>query len=484
MNDLNIEMLLNQIKEYNKDEVEAVKKAYNYAEQLHQGQYRQSGEPYIIHPLNVAYILAEMHADRDTICAGLLHDTLEDTNITKEDIAHDFNQNVANLVDGVTKLSKMNFSSKQDQNYANTRKIITGITEDVRIIIIKLADRLHNMRTLGFKSEFKQKENALETMEIFVPLAYYIGAYRIKSELEDLSLQYLKPDMYRKIAERKTKIEESSDSSLKEMLYKIETLLNNRNIPNEIKIRTKNIYGIYKRLEEGYKLSDIHDLLALKIMVNEIENCYRTLYLIHSEYRPINNKFKDYICNPKTNMYRSLHTTVFGPDDRLVQTQIRTFDMDKIASFGLTTYWDMEKGKARDVMQSDLKEKFQFFKSLTEINSMFGDNQQFVNQVKSELFADKVYVYTTKGEIIELPKGSTPIDFAYKIHTDIGNTMIGVFVNDEYVPIDYILKNKDRVRIVTDDLSYGPREEWFNKAQTSLAKKRIREFNKHLIYNK
>ena len=479
MNDLNIKMLLNQIKEYNKDEVEAVKKAYNYAEQLHQGQYRQSGEPYIIHPLNVAYILAEMHADRDTVCAGLLHDTLEDTNITKEDIAHDFNQNVANLVDGVTKLSKMNFSSKQDQNYANSRKIITGITEDVRIIIIKLADRLHNMRTLEFKSEFKQKENALETMEIFVPLAYYIGAYRIKSELEDLSLQYLKPDMYRKIAERKTKIEESSDSSLKEMLYKIETLLNDRNIPNEIKIRTKNIYGIYKRLEEGYKLSDIHDLLALKIMVNEIENCYRTLYLIHSEYRPINNKFKDYICNPKTNMYRSLHTTVFGPDDRLVQTQIRTFDMDKIASFGLTTYWDMEKGKARDVMQSDLKEKFQFFKSLTEINSMFGDNQQFVNQVKNELFADKVYVYTTKGEIIELPKGSTPIDFAYKIHTDIGNTMIGVFVNDEYVPIDYILKNKDRVRIITDDLSYGPREEWLNKAQTSLAKKKIKEFNKN-----
>ena len=479
MNDLNIKMLLNQIKEYNKDEVEAVKKAYNYAEQLHQGQYRQSGEPYIIHPLNVAYILAEMHADRDTVCAGLLHDTLEDTNITKEDIAHDFNQNVANLVDGVTKLSKMNFSSKQDQNYDNTRKIITGINEDVSIIIIKLADRLHNMRTLEFKSEFKQKENALETMEIFVPLAYYIGAYRIKSELEDLSLQYLKPDMYRKIAERKTKIEESSDSSLKEMLYKIETLLNDRNIPNEIKIRTKNIYGIYKRLEEGYKLSDIHDLLALKIMVNEIENCYRTLYLIHSEYRPINNKFKDYICNPKTNMYRSLHTTVFGPDDRLVQTQIRTFDMDKIASFGLTTYWDMEKGKARDVMQSDLKEKFQFFKSLTEINSMFGDNQQFVNQVKNELFADKVYVYTTKGEIIELPKGSTPIDFAYKIHTDIGNTMIGVFVNDEYVPIDYILKNKDRVRIITDDLSYGPREEWLNKAQTSLAKKKIKEFNKN-----
>ena len=477
-NSITLQDLLNKLREYNPEEVEIVKRAYEYADTLHKGQMRQSGEPYISHPLNVAYILAEMHADRDTICAGLLHDTLEDTNITKEDISHDFNQNIANLVDGVTKLSKMNFSSKQDQNYANTRKIITGITEDVRIIIIKLADRLHNMRTLEFKSEFKQKENALETMEIFVPLAYYIGAYRIKSELEDLSLQYLKPDMYKKIEERKIRLEESSKDCLKEMLYKIETLLNDKNIPNEIKIRTKNIYGIYKRLNEGHKLSDIHDLLALKIMVDEVENCYRTLYLIHNEYHPINDKFKDYICNPKTNMYQSLHTTVFGPDDRLVQTQIRTFDMDKVASFGLTAYWDEQKGKARDVMQDDLKQKFQFFKSLTEINSMFGDNQQFVNQVKTELFADKVYVYTTKGDIIELPKGATPIDFAYKIHTDIGNTMVGVFVNDEFVPIDYVLHNKDRVRIVTDELSYGPRIDWIDKAQTSLAKRKIKEFSK------
>ena len=479
MNNITLQDLLEKLKEYNPDEIEIVKKAYNYADNLHSGQMRQSGEQYISHPLNVAYILAEMHADRDTICAGLLHDTLEDTSITKEDISHDFNQNIANLVDGVTKLSKMNFSSKQDQNYANTRKIITGITEDVRIIIIKLADRLHNMRTLQFKSEFKQKENALETMEIFVPLAYYIGAYRIKSELEDLSLQYLKPDMYKKITERKMRLEESSDECLKEMLYKIEALLNAKNIPNEIKVRTKNIYGIYKRLNEGHKLSDIHDLLSLKIMVDEIENCYITLGMIHKEYHPINDKFKDYICNPKTNMYQSLHTTVFGPDDRLVQTQIRTFDMDKVASFGLTAYWDLEKGQARDVMQKDLKQKFQFFKSLTEINSMFGDNQQFVNQVKNELFVDKVYVYTTKGDVIELPKGATPIDFAYKIHTDIGNTMVGVFVNDESVPIDYVLQNKDRVRIVTDELSYGPRDDWMNKARTSLAKRKIKEFNKH-----
>ena len=474
---MTIEDLLEIIKDYNPDEVSIIKKAYDYANMLHKGQYRQSGEPYIIHPLNVAYILAEMHADRDTVCAGLLHDTLEDTEATKEDIAELFNKNVANLVDGVTKLAKMNFSSKEEQNLANTRKIITGITDDVRIIIIKLADRLHNMRTLEYKTPFKQKENALETMEIFVPLAYYIGAYRVKSELEDLSLRYLKPDTYNKINEKKIKIEKDSEACLNEMLTKIKRLLDDKNIPNEIKVRTKNIYGIYKRLNEGDKLSDIHDLLALKIMVDEVENCYKALYLVHKEYRPINDKFKDYICNPKTNMYSSLHTTVFGPDERLVQTQIRTFDMDKIASFGLTAYWDINKGNARNVMQNDLKNKYQFFTSLTEINAMFGDNREFVTQVKSELFSDKIYVYTTKGKIIELPKGSTPIDFAYKISSDIGNTMVAAIANDEYVPIHYKLKNKDRIKIITDELSFGPREDWLDIAKTSYAKKKIMEFN-------
>ena len=475
---MTIDNLLEVIKSYNPEEVDIIRRAYEYANTLHKGQYRQSGEPYITHPLNVAYILAEMHADRDTVCAGLLHDTIEDTDITKEDIAEVFNKNIANLVDGVTKLAKMNFSSKEEQNLANTRKIITGITSDVRIIIIKLADRLHNMRTLEYKTPFKQKENALETMEIFVPLAYYIGAYRIKSELEDLSLRYLKPDMYKKISEKQIKIEEESKECLNEMLFKIQKLLNDKAIPNEIKVRTKNIYGIYKRLNEGNKLSDIHDLLSLKIMVDEIENCYRTLYLVHREYHPINDKFKDYICNPKTNMYSSLHTTVFGPDNRLVQTQIRTFDMDNIASFGLTAYWDINKGEARNIMQEDLKHKYQFFKSLTEINTMFGDNREFVTQVKSELFSDKVYVYTSNGSIIELPKGSTPIDFAYKLSTDIGNTMVAAIINDEYVPINYTLHNKDRVKIITDDLSFGPREDWIDIAKTSYAKKMIKEFNK------
>ena len=475
---MTLNVLIGKLKDYDLEEVEMVKKAYEYASNLHSGQFRQSGEPYIIHPLNVACILADMHADSDTICAGLLHDTLEDTTTTKEDIAHDFNQNIANLVDGVTKLAKMNFSSKQDQNYANTRKIITSITDDVRIIIIKLSDRLHNMRTLQFKSEFKQKENSLETMDIFVPLAYYIGAYRIKSELEDLSLQYLYPDRYKRIEEIKSRIEMESQKCLNEMLQTINMILNDKNIPHEIKVRTKNIYGIYKRIKEGHKLSDIHDLLSLKIMVDDIANCYQTLGLIHSKYHPINDKFKDYIYNPKTNMYRSLHTTVFGEDDRLVQTQIRTFDMDKIASFGLTAYWDISKGNARDIMQEDLKNKYQFFKSLIEINRVFSDNQDFVRQVKSELFSDRIYVYTTKGDIMELPKGSTAIDFAYSIGPDIGNTMVSAIVNDRIVEPDYVLKNKDRVRIITDILSYGPREDWLDKVATTQAKQQIKQFIK------
>ena len=378
---MTIDTLLDFVRIYNEEKVEMIYKAYNYAKLMHEGQYRQSGEPYIIHPLNVAYILAGMHADGNTICAGLLHDTLEDTRATKKDITELFNKDIANLVDGVTKISKMNFSSKAEQNLANTRKIITSITDDVRIIIIKLADRLHNMRTLEYKSVFKQKENSLETLEIFVPLAYYIGAYRIKSELEDISFRYLKPKEYRRLSNIMMKSGEENNRVLTEVLQKISHILGNEQIPHEIKVRTKNLYGIYKRMEEGNKISDIHDLLSLKIMVDEVWNCYKTLGLIHSEYHPVNEMFKDYIWNPKTNLYQSLHTTIFGPKDKLIQTQIRTFEMDQIASFGLTAYWDINKGDARSVMQKDLTEKFQFYKSLTDINNMFLDNKEYLQKI-------------------------------------------------------------------------------------------------------
>ena len=476
-NNLTLDDLISKVEEYDPGAVDKIRDCYKFAELEHSGQTRQSGEPYIVHPLNVAYILSEMHADSDTICAGLLHDTLEDTQTKKEDLEKLFNPEIAKLVDGVTKISKMNFN-KDELNNANTRKIITSVMDDVRIIIIKLADRLHNMRTLEFKSEIKQVENSMETLNLYVPFAYYIGAYRIKSELEDLSLKYIKPEKYKQIEDKKKSIEVDSKKCLYEMLNTIGEILDNEEIPNEIKVRTKNIYGIYKRLEEGHKISDIHDLLSLKIMVDSINNCYHTLGIIHSKYNPINDKFKDYIYNPKTNMYRSIHTTVFGPEEKLVQTQIRTFDMDKVASFGITTYWDINKGDARDKMQQDLKNEFQFYKSLRQIDKMFEDNEDFVNHIRDELFGNKIYVFTPKGKAIELPKGSTPIDFAYSIHTEIGDTMTAAIVNDEYVPLNYELKNKDRVKIVTDPMSYGPRENWLNYAHTTKAKRKIKGFNK------
>ncbi len=478
MNNLTVNDLLLKVAEYNIEGLEMIKKAYYYAEELHKGQKRQSGEDYITHPLNVAYTLAEMYADTDTLCAALLHDTLEDTEITKEQIAIDFNDDVANLVDGVTKISRMNFASKQEQNLANTRKIITSITNDVRIIIIKLADRLHNMRTLQFKSEFKQKENAKETLLLYVPLADRLGMHIIKSELEDLSLKYYNSDAYQRVRDIRMKIDEDTKQCREEMLQTINKVLTNANIPHELKIRTKNIYGIYKRLEQGQKLSDIHDLLALKILVDNVAKCYPTLGLVHDKYFPMNNRFKDYIANPKTNLYSSLHTTVFGADGRLVQIQIRTFEKEKIASYGLTAFWNINKGNARNIMQEDLKNKYQFFESLVEIDQNCTDNQEFVKRIQQELLSQRVYVYTNKGEIMELPLGSTAIDLAYKIHTDIGNKMVAAIVNDNPVDCDYILHNKDRVRIITDTLSLGPNIEWLDKVKTTKAKRQIKAYVK------
>lgn len=485
---MSIDNFDNVINEYEANAEKMIRRAYEYANYLHEGQVRQSGDAYITHPLTVAYILACMHADRDTICAALLHDTLEDTDITKDQIEKVFNREIAKLVDGVTKISKMNFSTKCEQNLANTRKIIISIMEDVRIIMIKLVDRLHNMRTLQYKSEFKQKENSLETLEIFVPLAYYIGAYQLKNELEDLAFKYLKPDIYNEIEERRNIINNDSKDCVLEMITTINDILDKNEISHAIRTRIKNIYGIYKRIVNKYNidnvndlkklnLDDIHDLIAIKIMVNSVSECYQTLGIIHDKYHPINNRFKDYICNPKTNKYSSLHTTLFGPNERLIQTQIRTFDMDEIATYGLIAYWKNKKGNARLDMQEDLRNKYQFFTSLSEIDKAFDDNSEFVNQIKNELFSDRIYVYTTKGIAIELPKGATVIDFAYKLGTDIGDTMVGAIVNEQAVPVDYILRNKDRVKVVTDSLADSYKGDWDNKVKTTCAKMKILKSN-------
>ena len=476
MNTLTLNDFVNLLTDYSQEDVEMIVKAYYYAYRLHQGQKRQSGEDYIIHPLNVAYILASIHADRDTICAGFLHDTLEDTNVTKEDIAHDFNKDVANLVDGVTKISKMNFNSKIEQNNANQRKIITSIVNDVRIIIVKLADRLHNMRTIEFKTHDKQVENAEETLELFVPLAYYLGCYRIKSELEDISFKVLNPNEYEELLDKKNKIEERYSDILEEMKYKISYLLNEKNIPNEIKIRTKNIYGIYKKILDGYKISNIHDLLALKVMVNEVDECYIALGCVHSIYNPFNSRFKDYIHNPKTNGYQSLHTTLFAPGDRLVQTQIRTFDMDKIASFGLPAYWELIKDNSKEIMQDDLKNKFQFYRLLNEINNSYDNDQEFIDKIKEELFVKQIYVYSNDGTKIQLPTDSTLIDYAYRLDKKVGDTLVYGIVNDAYVSPNHLLKNNDRVVLITNSLDYGYKSELENTAKTTYARKMIRQY--------
>jgi GTP pyrophosphokinase len=478
MNNVTLEELIEKVRSYNKGNIDLIIKAYDYASKKHEGQKRQSGEPYIIHPLNVAFILAEMHADIDTICAGLLHDTIEDTDATREDIERDFNESIALLVEGVTKIGKMNFSSKQDCEHANTRKILISIAEDIRIIVVKLADRLHNMRTLQHMKGYKQKKKALETLEIFVPLAYYIGAYKIKNELSILSLKYLEPREYENLIEIRKEITKDSEKCIQDMLTTVKQLLDEHNIENEIRVRIKNIYSMEKKLNNGYTIPEIHDLITLKVIVDDVYTCYGTLGLIHSKYHVVNDKFRDYISSPKTNMYKSLHTTVFGADDKLVQFQIKTREMDRAASLGLAAFWDFDKDDARKTMQNELKNKYQFARSIIEIDKIFKDNGEFVDQVKRELFRDEIYVYTPKGDVIQLPEGSTPIDFAYKIGNSIGNSMIGALVNNSEVSLDYKLKNKDVVKILTNDLALGPNDDWDEKVTTSTAKKRIREYRK------
>ncbi len=468
---MEINVLINKVLKYNNnlDEIIMIKKAYYLAEELHKDQTRQSGEAYITHPLAVAIILSEIEADASTIVAGLLHDIVEDTELTIEEITSIFNSYIALLVDGVTKIEKMNFSSKDEEVAGNTRKLLSGITEDVRIILIKLADRLHNMRTLEFKSRDKQKENAIETLEIFVPIAYHLGCYDIKNELEDLSLKYLNPESYYKISEERKKLEKDATEDLLIMLNKIHNILNENSIPNYIKTRIKNIYGIYKNKKEGKTLTEIHDFLSLKVIVDTINDCYLSLGYIHSLYPPIHGKMKDYISSPKTNMYRSLHTTSFGEGEQLVQVQIKTNEMDKVASLGLTAYWQDEDV----IMNDELKTRFQFFKSLVEINQSTGDNQEFLEEIKKDILGNNIYIYSPKGDVIQLPHGSTAVDFAYKINDLVGDNIVAAIVNGNYKEPLTLLKNKDIVKILTDELSSGPKKEWISQCKTPLAKRKI-----------
>ena len=485
----NYNELENRLKRYITDEkdLNLINKSYLFDQEKHNGQKRQSGEDYIIHPLNVACILSGIKADTSTICAALLHDTIEDCGVTEEEIKNNFGEEISKLVESITKINRLNFSGDNEAQVANQRKILVGLTEDVRVIILKLADRLHNMRTLWALSEKRQRANAKETLDIFTPIAHRLGINAIKSELEDLSLRYLKPDVYFQIVEKLNKTKAERDKYIIDMKESISKLLNENDIKHEIKGRSKSIYSIYNKLNKGKSFNEIYDLLALRVFVDTEAECYQVLGIIHSKFRPIPKRFKDYIAMPKTNMYQSLHTTVFGADGQIFEVQIRTYDMDKVAENGIASHWSYKENGKTD-MQSEMEQKLQFFRVIMELKNEGVDDQQFVESVKEDVLNDAIYVFTPQGDVIELPNGSTPIDFAYRVHSKVGDTMVGAIVNNGIVPLDYNLKSNDIVKIITNKNSIGPSREWINVAKTTQAKNKIKSFFNKTIkedyYNK
>ena len=475
---ISIEDLIEKVKTYddNVDDLNLIRKAYDYAYRKHFSQKRITGDDYITHPLNVAWILTDVNADSEAVAAALLHDTIEDSDSTYDEIKDLFGENVAKIVDGVTKINRLNFNSDSEQMAANQRKILVGLSSDVRVLIVKLADRLHNMRTLYVLSEAKQKRKAKETLEILTPVAHRLGMYKLKSELEDLSLRYLNPAAYYEVVEKLNLKKTERDAAVGKMIDEVSNLLTEHNIQHEIKGRSKSIYSIYNKMNKGRKFEDIYDILALRVFVNTEQECYLALGLIHSKYKPVPKRFKDYIAMPKTNLYQSLHTTVFGIDGQLFEIQIRTYEMDKIAEYGIASHWSYKENKS--VNQKDLMDqKLEIFRSIIELNEDSSTPEEFISNVKKDiLFNDSIYVYTPKGDVIELPNGATCVDFAYRVHTEVGDKMVGAIVNDAIVPFDYVLKTGDIIKINTSKLSKGPNKDWLNFAVTSQAKNKIKAF--------
>ena len=475
---ITIEDLLDKVSNYddNVDDLKLIRNAYDYAYRKHFSQKRITGDDYITHPLNVAWILTDVSADGKAIAAALLHDTIEDSDSTYEEIEGLFGTEVAKIVDGVTKINRLNFSTETEQMAANQRKILVGLSSEGRVLIVKLADRLHNMRTLYVLSETKQKRKAKETLEILTPVAHRLGMYKLKSELEDLSLRYLNPDAYYEIVEKLNLKKTERDEAVGKMLEEVSELLNEHNIVHEIKGRSKSIYSIYNKMCKGKKFEDIYDILALRVFVNTEQECYLALGLIHSKYKPVPKRFKDYIAMPKTNLYQSLHTTVFGIDGQLFEIQIRTYEMDKIAEYGIASHWSYKENKSvnnKDIME----QKLEIFRSIIELNEEANTSEEFISSVKKDLlFNDSIYVYTPKGDVIELPRGATCVDFAYKVHSEVGDKMVGAIVNDSIVPFDYVLKTGDIIKVNTSKLSKGPNKDWLNFVVTSQAKNKIRAF--------
>ena len=460
---------------YNMD---SIARAYDVAADMHRGQIRKSGEPYLIHPMAFAEILAELGMDEDTIAAGLLHDVVEDTDYTNEKLAADFGENVALMVDGVTKLKNLKFESKEEKQAENLRKMFLAMSKDIRVPIIKLSDRLHNLRTINYMTHEKIIEKCKETIDIYTPLAARLGMYKMKMEMEDIAFKYLEPEAYFDLAEQISDKKAEREAAIEKVIEQITECLEGIGIDFEIYGRSKHFYSIHKKMVLQHKnLDEIFDLNAVRILVDSVRDCYAVLGFVHTMWTPIPGRFKDYIAMPKPNMYQSLHTTVVGNTGKPFEIQIRTYEMHRIAEYGIAAHWKYKEGSTGDMMNSD-DMKLSWLRQALELQKEVNDSTEFVESLKMDLFSQQVFVFTPQGDVIELPAGATPLDFAFKIHTDIGCKCVGAKVNGKMVTIDHVLENGDIIEIVTNPNSVGPSIDWLKIAKSSGARNKIRQWLK------
>ncbi|CAK7022485.1 bifunctional (p)ppGpp synthetase/guanosine-3',5'-bis(diphosphate) 3'-pyrophosphohydrolase [Tissierella carlieri] len=472
-----LENLLLKIEQYNPQaDLSLIVKAYNFAQSAHAGQVRNSGENFFVHPFNVAMILADLNMDTATIVAGLLHDVIEDTEISHETIAEEFGVEIADLVEGVTKLKKLQYKTKQENQAENLRKMVLAMANDIRVIIVKLADRLHNMRTLEYMRDEKRKEKALETLEIYAPLAHRLGISKIKWELEDLSLRYLDPVNYYDLVERVSKRRQEREAYVKNIIETLSNKLDEVNIKYDISGRPKNFYSIYKKMvHQGKAFEQIFDLTAIRVIVDNIKDCYEVLGIVHNLWKPLPGRFKDYIAMPKPNMYQSIHTTVIGMKGEIFEVQIRTWEMHRTAEYGIAAHWKYKEGSNKS---DNFDDKLTWLRQLLEWQSDLNDPKDFMETLKIDFFTDEVFVFTPKGDVINLPDGSTPIDFAYRVHTEVGNKCVGAKVDGRIVPLNYRLKNGNIVEVITSANSNGPSRDWIKIVKSTQAKTKIRQWFK------
>ncbi|HYE11263.1 MAG TPA: bifunctional (p)ppGpp synthetase/guanosine-3',5'-bis(diphosphate) 3'-pyrophosphohydrolase [Patescibacteria group bacterium] len=472
-----LDKLLKKIEKYNSaDSTAIIEKAYSFANNAHEGQIRQSGDAYISHPLEVANILADLNMDNVTIAAAILHDVVEDTKFSYDDIKSDFGEEVAMLVDGVTKLGKLEYTTKEDLQAENLRKMFMAMAKDIRVIIIKLADRLHNMRTLKYMPEKKQKEKAAETMDIYAPIAHRLGISTIKWEMEDLALRYLEPTAYFDLVEKVAKKRQEREEYINTVIEQLNEKIHEVGIDVHIEGRPKSFYSIYRKMYFQNKSFDqIFDLTAVRIIVETVKDCYGALGIVHTLWKPIPGRFKDYIAMPKPNMYQSLHTTVVGPDGQPFEVQIRTWEMHRTSEFGIAAHWKYKEGKDS---QNDFDEKLKWLRQMLEWQNEIKDTKEFMETLKIDLLVEDVYVFTPKGDVIDLPVDSTPIDFAYKIHSHIGNKCVGAKINGRIVTLDYKLQNGDIVEVITSANANGPSRDWLKIAKSNHTKNKIKQWFK------